>query len=67
MTGHDGVDVGVDVDAGFLFEFVAFFGVGFELAEALAEVGIHDLADVGVGDDCGIGGHILQFVRPGRP
>ena len=68
--GDDVVDVVLDVDAGLRLEFLlALFVLGSDVLEALAELRVHDLADVGVGDDRGVGRHVAQApIGPGgRP
>ncbi len=55
-------DVGFDVDAGLVLELVLAILFHREgRADLLAKVGGHDVADVGVGNQGGVGRNELQF------
>ena len=63
-TGHRGddiIDVFFDIDAGFALEFRLTLLLREHDLEPLAELGVHHLTDVGVGDDRGIGGDVTQL------
>ena len=62
----DAVDVVLDVDAGSLLEFFLALVVvlaGHRGVQLLAELRAHHVLDVGVGDEDGVGGHVLEFGR----
>ena len=63
--GDDRIHVLFEVEAGLLFELVLVVLRRLEVLEPLAELGVHHLAHVGVGDDGRIGRNILKFFRTG--
>ena len=65
QAGDDAVDVGFDVDAGLVLELaLTVFLHRQDAAELLAQLGGHDLVDVGVGDDGGVAGDEGELVGP---
>ena len=64
--GDDVLNVALDVDACFALElFLPLLVHRHRFLDAQAELGIHDGADVGVGDDGRVRRNIPQLDRPG--
>jgi hypothetical protein len=61
----DVIDVALDVDPGFILEFPLPLFLRQHQLEALAQLGIHDFADVGEGHDAGVRRDITQLRRTG--